>query len=39
VAENPNGFFSASYGEGPVKFFEILNDWREAGELEGCEVR
>ncbi|MCL4116240.1 UNVERIFIED_CONTAM: hypothetical protein GTU68_040991 [Idotea baltica] len=39
VAENPNGFFSASYGEGPVKFFEILNDWREAGDLEGCEVR
>lgn len=39
VAENPNGFFSASYGEGPVRFFEILNDWREAGELEGCEVR
>jgi len=39
VAENPNGFFSASYGEGPVKFFQILNDWRQAGELEGCEVR
>ena len=39
VAENPNGFFSASYGEGPVRFFEILNDWREAGDLDGCEVR
>jgi cyclohexanone monooxygenase len=39
VAENPNGFFSASYGAGPVKFFEILNDWREAGDLEGCDVR
>jgi cyclohexanone monooxygenase len=39
VAENPNGFFSASYGEGPVRFFEILNDWRKAGDLDGCEVR
>ena len=36
--ENPNGFFSSSYGAGPVRFFQILNDWREAGELDGCSV-
>lgn len=38
VAENPNGFFSANYGAGPVRFFEILSDWREQGDLEGCIV-
>jgi cation diffusion facilitator CzcD-associated flavoprotein CzcO len=38
VAENPNGFFSANDGAGPVRFFEILSDWREQGDLEGCTV-
>ena len=38
VADNPNGFFSANYGAGPVRFFEILSDWREQGDLEGCTV-
>jgi len=38
VAGNPNGFFSASYGPGPVKFFEILSDWRDANDLDGCTV-
>ncbi len=38
-AGNPNGFFSASYGAGPVKFFRILDEWRASGELEGCEIR
>jgi len=38
VAENPNGFFSGNYGAGPVRFFEILSDWREQGDLEGCAV-
>ena len=38
AAENPNGFFSANYGAGPVRFFEILSDWREQGDLEGCTV-
>jgi cyclohexanone monooxygenase len=36
---NPNGFFSSAYGAGPVKFFEILHDWREDGTLDGCSVR
>ncbi len=38
-AGNPNGFFSGSYGAGPIKFFQILDAWRESGELEGCEIR
>ncbi|WP_420453152.1 flavin-containing monooxygenase [Ilumatobacter sp.] len=37
-AGNPNGFFSASYGEGPVRFFEIIREWRASGDLEGCEI-
>jgi cyclohexanone monooxygenase len=36
---NPNGFFSGAYGAGPVKFFEILHEWRAAGDLEGCELK
>ena len=36
---NPNGFFSGSYGAGPIKFFQILDAWREAGDLDGCEIR
>jgi cyclohexanone monooxygenase len=35
---NPNGFFSGAYGAGPVRFFEILHEWRAAGDLEGCEL-
>jgi len=38
-AANGNGFFSASYGAGPVRFFEILDDWRASGDLPGCETR
>lgn len=35
---NGNGFFAANYGAGPVKFFQILEDWRD-GSLPGCELR
>ena len=35
---NPLGFFSFAYGAGPLRFFEILDEWRNAGELEGCEL-
>ena len=38
ATENPNGFFSASYGGGPVKFFEMMTQWRESGDLDGCEI-
>ena len=36
---NANGFFSFSYGGGPLRFFEILKQWRAAGSLDGCTLR
>jgi len=36
---NPNGFFSFAYGAGPLRFFEILEEWRESGELDGCTIQ
>ncbi len=36
---NPLGFFTSSYGGGTTKFFQILDDWRTAGALEGAELR
>ncbi len=38
-AGNPNGFFSFAYGAGPLRFFEILEEWRNSGELDGCTIR
>ncbi len=32
---NPNGFFAGTYGAGPIRFFRILDEWRETGRLEG----
>jgi len=34
-AGNPNGLFSGSYGEGPIKFFQILDEWRANGQFSG----
>ena len=34
---NPNGFFSAGYGAGSVRFFEIVKAWRAEGTLQGIE--
>ena len=34
-AGNPNGLFSGSYGEGPIKFFQILDEWRADGQFSG----
>jgi cation diffusion facilitator CzcD-associated flavoprotein CzcO len=36
---NPNGFFSFAYGAGPLRFFEILEEWRNSGKLDGCTIR
>ncbi len=36
---NPNGFFSFAYGAGPLRFFEILDEWRASGSLDGCTIR
>ena len=34
---NPNGFFSSGYGGGPIKFFRILEQWRDSGTYEGVQ--
>ena len=36
---NPNGFFAGMYGAGPIVFFRLLEDWRAAGTLDGCDLR
>ncbi|MGB5098222.1 MAG: monooxygenase, partial [Porticoccaceae bacterium] len=36
---NKNGFISGQYGGGAVKFFKILEEWRNEGNLKGLEVR
>ena len=35
--DNPNGFFTSGYGGGPIKFFRILEQWRESGTFDGIE--
>lgn len=35
---NPNGFFSAMYGAGPIKFFRLLDEWRSTGRLDGIDL-
>jgi len=35
---NPNQFFSGTYGAGPIRFFRILDEWRENGRLEGVVI-
>jgi hypothetical protein len=36
---NRNGFFSEMYGAGPLRFFEVLKEWRATGELQGLALR
>jgi cation diffusion facilitator CzcD-associated flavoprotein CzcO len=33
------GFLGSSYGSGPMPFFQLLADWREAGTFTGLELR
>jgi cyclohexanone monooxygenase len=33
------GFIGSSYGKGPMPFFELLAEWRDAGTLDGLELR
>ncbi len=33
------GFLVSSYGKGPMAFFNLLADWREAGDFAGFELR
>ena len=34
---NPNALQSAPYGGGSIKFFKLLEEWRETGSFEGLE--
>ena len=36
---NPLSVQNGSYGRGPVRFFQLLEDWRDAGAFEGVEFR
>jgi cyclohexanone monooxygenase len=35
AAGNRQGFFSEMYGAGPLRFFQLLADWRADGEMAG----
>jgi cyclohexanone monooxygenase len=39
AAGNRQGFFSEMYGLGPIRFFEVLAEWRAKGDLEGLALR
>jgi cation diffusion facilitator CzcD-associated flavoprotein CzcO len=39
AAGNRSGFFSDSYGAGPLKFFDLLAEWRESDDLPGISLR
>ena len=39
AAGNRQGFFSEMYGAGPIRFFEVLAEWRANGRLEGLDLR
>ena len=36
---NNGGFFTDMYGAGPLRFFQVLEEWRANGRLEGLELR
>ena len=36
---NPFGFYAGNYGGGPMRFMQILREWRAQGGLEGTELR
>lgn len=36
---NASGSFSDMFGAGPIKFFPMLNEWREDGNMTGIELR
>jgi cyclohexanone monooxygenase len=35
---NRQGFFSEMYGAGPLRFFEVLANWRASGDLPGMKL-
>jgi cation diffusion facilitator CzcD-associated flavoprotein CzcO len=36
---NKRGFFSEGYGAGSVRFFEVLEEWRRDGRMDGLTLR
>ena len=36
---NRSGFFSDMYGAGPLRFFQLLAEWRETGAMPGMDLR
>jgi len=36
---NRNGFMNGQFGEGPMRFFELIAEWRNEGSLKGLEIR
>jgi cyclohexanone monooxygenase len=38
AAHNRAGFFSDMYGAGPLRFFQLLAEWRDTGELPGINL-
>jgi cyclohexanone monooxygenase len=36
---NKRGFFSEGYGAGSVRFFEVLDEWRQDGRMDGLTLR
>lgn len=36
---SPHGYFAAGYGGGPLRFFDIIEQWRNIGRLDGVELR
>ncbi|MEL7028749.1 MAG: NAD(P)/FAD-dependent oxidoreductase, partial [Pseudomonadota bacterium] len=39
TSDDPNGFFANLHPAGPVAFYQMLEDWRSAGELAGLEFK
>jgi cation diffusion facilitator CzcD-associated flavoprotein CzcO len=35
MSGNKGGFFSGMYGAGPLRFFQVLEEWRATGRMEG----
>jgi cyclohexanone monooxygenase len=35
---NHSGFFSDMHGAGPIRFFEMLEEWRDDGKLRGLNL-
>ena len=36
---NPDSLIAAGYGGGPVEFFELLDDWRSTGQMDGVTLK